>query len=34
MFDVDPFTADWAQRPPRVIMTVFGGEVVFDASQD
>ena len=32
MLDVDPFTADWARRPPRVMMTVVGGEVVFDAT--
>jgi predicted amidohydrolase YtcJ len=34
MFDIDPFTADWAKRPPRVIMTVIGGEVMFDATQE
>jgi predicted amidohydrolase YtcJ len=35
MFDVDPFTADWAQagRLPRVIMTIVGGEVVFDETE-
>ena len=30
MFDIDPFTADWIRRPPRVIVTIVGGEVVFD----
>ncbi len=30
LFDVDPFAADWVNHPPRVIMTVVGGEVVFD----
>ncbi len=32
MFDVDPFAADWIRRPPRVIMTIVGGTVVFDAT--
>lgn len=32
MLDSDPFTADWARRPPRVVMTVVGGEVLFDAT--
>jgi predicted amidohydrolase YtcJ len=30
MFDVDPFTADWVNRPPRVVMTIARGKVVFD----
>lgn len=30
MFDIDPFIADWVRRPPRVILTVVGGKVVFD----
>jgi predicted amidohydrolase YtcJ len=34
MFDMDPFTADWAQRAPRVIMTIVGGEVVFNETSD
>ena len=34
MFDIDPFTADWSRRPPRVILTIVGGEVVFDATQE
>ena len=34
MFDIDPFTADWIRRPPRVILTIVGGEAVFDATQD
>jgi predicted amidohydrolase YtcJ len=34
MFDIDPFTADWVHRPPRVCMTIVGGKVVFDATGD
>jgi predicted amidohydrolase YtcJ len=34
MFDIDPFTADWIRRPPRVILTIVGGEAVFDATQE
>jgi hypothetical protein len=30
MFDRDPFSADWVHAPPRVAMTVVGGEVVYD----
>ncbi|UCD75622.1 MAG: amidohydrolase [Phycisphaerales bacterium] len=30
MLDRDPFTADWAHEPPRVVMTVVGGRVVYD----
>jgi predicted amidohydrolase YtcJ len=33
MFDIDPFSADWINRPPRVIMTIVGGEVVFDETE-
>jgi predicted amidohydrolase YtcJ len=32
LLDGDPFTADWRMRPPRVIMTIVGGTVVFDAT--
>jgi hypothetical protein len=32
MLDIDPFTSDWARRPPRVLMTIAGGEVVFDGT--
>lgn len=31
MFDRDPFQADWAGDPPRVVMTIVGGQVVHDA---
>jgi hypothetical protein len=31
VFDLDPFTADWGRRPPRVVLTVVGGRVVYDA---
>jgi predicted amidohydrolase YtcJ len=31
IFDRDPFEADWSQRPPQVVMTVAGGDVVHDA---
>ena len=31
MFDRDPFQADWARDPPRVVMTIVGGQVVPDA---
>ena len=31
MFDRDPFDADWAHEPPRVVLTIAGGEVVHDA---
>jgi hypothetical protein len=31
MFDRDPFDADWAADPPRIALTVAGGEVVYDA---
>lgn len=34
MFDRDPFVADWGDAPPRVVMTVCGGRVVYDASED
>ncbi len=34
MFDIDPFTADWTRRPPRVILTIVGGEAVFDATHE
>ena len=30
LFDRDPFAADWAASPPRCILTVAGGRVVFD----
>ena len=30
MFDRDPFAADWAAAPPRVILTIVGGDVVYD----
>ncbi|MDY7108034.1 MAG: amidohydrolase [Planctomycetota bacterium] len=28
MFDTDPFTADWVDRPPRVLLTMVGGRIV------
>jgi predicted amidohydrolase YtcJ len=31
MFSDDPFAANWATSPPRVMMTAVGGEVVYDA---
>jgi predicted amidohydrolase YtcJ len=31
MFDRDPFNADWSASPPRIAMTVCGGEIVYDA---
>lgn len=30
MWDRDPFLADWINAPPRVIMTVLGGTVVYE----
>jgi predicted amidohydrolase YtcJ len=30
MFDRDPFSADWADAPPRVILTIAGGRIVHD----
>jgi predicted amidohydrolase YtcJ len=30
MLDRDPITADWLNEPPRVIMTIANGKVVFD----
>jgi len=33
VMDRDPFTADWVDNPPRVVMTIVGGEVVYDAMQ-
>jgi predicted amidohydrolase YtcJ len=33
MFDIDPFTADWVDRPPRIILTMIGGETVFDGTK-
>jgi len=29
IFDRDPFTADWANNPPRITTTIVGGEVVY-----
>jgi predicted amidohydrolase YtcJ len=31
LLDRDPFEADWVDRPPNVVVTVAGGEVVYDA---
>jgi hypothetical protein len=31
VLDRDPFTADWAAAPPRPVLTVVGGQIVFDA---
>ncbi len=28
MFDLDPFTANWAAQPPKVVMTIAGGRIV------
>lgn len=33
IFDRDPFTADWANKPPRVATTIVGGEVVYDSAR-
>lgn len=33
VFDRDPFVADWAGGPPVVVMTVAGGEVVYDSAE-
>lgn len=33
MFDHDPFTANWIDDPPRIAMTVAGGQVVYDAAK-
>jgi len=33
MFDRDPFAAHWRDAPPKVIMTVVGGEVVYGAEE-
>ncbi len=30
VLDRDPFEADWVRRPPKVVMTIAGGEVVYD----
>ncbi len=30
VYDRDPLTADWKNQPPQVIMTVVGGQVVYD----
>ncbi|MHC5024221.1 MAG: amidohydrolase, partial [Planctomycetota bacterium] len=32
LLDSDPFTADWTLAPPRVLLTIAGGRVVYDAS--
>lgn len=32
MFDRDPFSADWVHAQPRVLMTVAGGSIVYDAT--
>ena len=32
VFDCDPLTADWVKAPPKVVMTIVGGEVVYDAA--
>lgn len=34
MFDRDPFEADWENQPPNVAMTVVGGKVVYDRSDE
>ncbi|MCP3904670.1 MAG: amidohydrolase [Planctomycetes bacterium] len=31
VLDRDPFTADWIDAPPRVVLTIAGGAVVYDA---
>lgn len=33
LLDRDPFSADWKTQPPRVLMTIVGGEVVYDARE-
>jgi predicted amidohydrolase YtcJ len=30
MFDHDPFSADWTDHPPRVLLTMAGGKIVYD----
>jgi len=32
IWDRDPFTADWINAPPRVMTTIVGGTVVYDAN--
>ncbi|MHC4099781.1 MAG: amidohydrolase [Planctomycetota bacterium] len=32
LFDRDPFEANWVDQPPRVIMTIVGGEIAYDAT--
>jgi hypothetical protein len=29
MFDADPFSADWIDRPPRIVLTMVGGKIVY-----
>ncbi len=31
LLDADPFTTDWMQTIPRVLMTIVGGRIVYDA---
>jgi predicted amidohydrolase YtcJ len=31
LFDRDPFAANWVDLPPKIIMTIVGGEVAYDA---
>ncbi len=31
LFDTDPFRADWANHPPRIVTTIVGGRVVYDS---
>ena len=33
MFDRDPFKADWVETPAKVVMTVAGGQVVYDGRE-
>jgi predicted amidohydrolase YtcJ len=32
LFDRDPFEANWGDLPPKVIKTIVGGEVAYDAT--
>ena len=34
MLDRDPFTANWVEQPPRVVMTVAGGRIVYHGSDE
>jgi len=31
VFDREPFEANWVDLPPKIIKTIVGGEVAYDA---